>query len=79
MFPKIRSPQEVYEEGDEQTREIYGLTVERRDPYGFWYIQKAKHPRLQGAFTNLDQVENAILTWFVKPKQAAEATKAERL
>lgn len=49
-----------YEEGEEELREILGYKVERRDPYGFWHILKAKDPRLQGSYTSIKDVEIAI-------------------
>lgn len=48
------------DEDDLRTREVLGYTVEARNPHGFWFILKAKHPKLKSAFTTLSAAERAI-------------------
>lgn len=57
----LREKFTVYEEGEEESREILGVAVERRDPHGFWHVIKpGKEPLFQGVFTTLPALENAI-------------------
>lgn len=52
-----------YEEGEEEEREVLGVPVERRDPYGHWYVKKPKSRLLEGSFTSIRELEKAILLW----------------
>lgn len=71
----IRERAEIYEEGEEQQREMHGLLVERRDPYGYWYVVKTKNPKLQGAYTTLDKLEAAIIAWHVNAPNVPNTPK----
>lgn len=54
-------PSDPYTEGEEQTKIVRGVLCERRDPYGFWYVAKPKHPAHQGAFSTMAHLEKAII------------------
>jgi hypothetical protein len=60
------------DETEETTREILGWTVERKDPYGFFFfVKQGKKPipeELSGAFTTIFKVEDAIKTYEQKTK-----------
>lgn len=55
---KYKLDEEDYE-ADARKTVIDGFDVERRDPYGFWWIVDPPHKVLVGSFTNLDEVRKA--------------------
>lgn len=62
MPTDIRPRLQVFEEGEEESREILGVPCTRKDPFGFWFVDKPRgqYATLTGAFTDITKVTLAI-------------------